>query len=1163
MIMSNFAESWKDLYKNYIGTINFVAGDYETLKSAIRQNIVNSIPENYTDFSDSSEVAMFSNSIAYLGENLHYRIDFSVHDLFPQTTERKKALLDFVKMLSYFPQRNICALGLGKIVSVRTDEDIEDSMGTSLAGQTIGWNDTSNDNWQEQFLTVMNAAFSSNNTFGNPKKTENINGVVTQIYQMNTEVNNACVYTFVSNINNESVSFDVVNPDLDLDNASIYERTPVPESSFQMIYRNDGAGNSSINTGFFVMWKQGTLTNAPYEILEKEQNRRIDINQPNINATDVWVTEEDTTTGLTKSVWTQIDNTEYLAYNTRDVNNKNLYKVETRDNDEITLVFGDGNFSNIPYGTYNFWYRSSSSNNLYIKADDIQNIAISIPYRSQNTSDTTTYHLLIVFSVADFSHIRQSSATESIEATRQAAPLVYSTQDRMVSNTDYNRYPLIAGDRIRVLKSLLRTYAGNSRYINFVDPTGTYTGMNVIGKDGYLYGHVLTNNVVTTITSEDEATKFINNIIIPTLSKMEMSSLYYDMYDGVMIPASGDDPYVWEPMSISGGTILSGRFRYGAGSMETLDNVVSFDSIKQQFNVGDSICFENDKNEILWLTIQSITEGTTEKNYTIEVSPMPDISQVWHLRHSDDNKSWSKMNCFNTSIASIQNQLIMNLQQPPNTFGITFDSYNRTWIFSNPDELSDEIKMIYVPEDNAHARPRVLNWFFRFTYNNPSQSWTVESREKYYAFGSEGETSFYFNSDNLDENGYFSTSDYIKIMNMNKEYTWKPYDTFIYSDGYVNPAKFKAKAFDYANSMNVINPLQFKEIISEKEDTLIFEKDTEYQVGNQIQFTNKNNPSAYLENDFKGSMWESTTKSGYYYCKYKCNAIYPAGTDLPKPVYQPKTKNKYIALSDGSIKYFEGGIWRAGDHFDYDIVDYISHYEGFDQDAKPVFYGDEGYLYYYNAKTHELTELDKSNYVIEQGATGLVFLWVHYPNEKQVIDPCTTNIVDMFVLTSTYYNEVMNWLSNGKIGEFPTAPTSTELSSIFAGIEEKKSISDTIIWHPVVYKKIFGYGSSTKNKCIFKVIKINDLVSDNEIKQLVVRLIDEYFQTLSVGETFYFSKLDSYIHVHSNGMINSVYPSSADNNDDYGTLLEIGCEDNELLLSTATVDNVQIISTIK
>ena len=1156
MANNNFAESWKDLYKQYIGTVNFVAGDYETLKDAIRQYIVNQIPENYTDFADSSEVAMFSNSIAYLGENLHQRIDFSVHNLFPQTTEKKQALLDFVKMLSYFPTRNICALGLGKIVSVSTNEDIEDSVGISLVNQTITWNDAANENWQEQFLTVINAALSANNQFGNPRKTDTIDGVITQVYQMNNEVNSQCCFPFTAAINSSRLSFNVVYPDIDLENASLYEQVPSPESSFQLIYRNDGSGNASINTGFYVMWKQGSLINLPQKILEKKQNNRISLTQQNINSTDVWFTELDTTTGLTTNVWTQVDNDEYLAYNTRSTEDKNLYKVETKNNDSIDIVFGDGNFSNIPYGTYNLWIRTSAGNeDLYIKPDNIQNVVVTIPYKSLNTKDTTTYNLTLVFSVADFSHIRQSSPSESMTTIKNAAPLVYSTQDRMVSNVDYNRYPLVAGDKLVVLKSLLRTYAGNSRYIKLTDNTGTYTGLNIVGKDGYVYGHIVTTSLTTPITNEDEATKFIKGILIPKMNRIEMSSLYYDMYDGQMIPESPTaDSYEWRPSEIMGGTIVSGMFYRD-------DEIIPYSSINGVISIGDSLCFETTntegEKEILWVTVQGLSQITSGDTYSLSISPTPDLEKVWHLRHGRGS-NWSKMYKFGTSLETIQQNLINKFLSPGETFGITFDPlFNGGWREST--DVSDEIKMVDVNEANANDRMKVLNWFFRFTYNNPTQQWTIESREKYYAFGSEGETSFYFNTTEIDDDGYFGTRDYVTVLNMNKEYTWKPYDSFVYQDGFINPTKFKAKAYDNVNSLNAINPLQFKEMISEKEDKMIFEKDTNYKVGEQIDFVDRNIETEYLANSYNGTMWGYTDKSGYYYTKYKC-MIYPAGTELPKQIWQPITHGSFIHMSNNTTQMFVGGRWNAGTTYDYDIVDYIESYSG--TGNTPGYYGEEGYIYDYNAKTHELTDMDKNDYIVENGVKNLKFLWVHYPNEKQVIDPCTTNIVDMYALTRSYYLEVKNWISNGKVDAFPTAPTSYEIESSMAGIEDKKMMSDTIVWHPVIYKLVFGYGSASRNKCIFKVVKLNNLVSDNEVKQLVIQLIDSYFETLSVGETFYFTKMASYIHAKSNGIINSIYPTTATNTDEFGALFEIGCEDNELLLSTATIDNVQIISTI-
>lgn len=1154
MESKNFAESWKNLYQDYIGTVNFAAGDFETLKSAIRQYIVNQIPENYTDFSDSSEVGMFSNSIAYLGENLHYRVDLSVHNLFPQTTERKQALLDFVKMLSYFPSRNICALGLGKIISLQTDEEIEDSLGKQLKNQTIKWNDSTNENWQEQFLTVINASLVSTNQFGNPKKTDVVDNVTTQLYQMNSLVNNECCFSFTRKITDKELPFNVVNSDIDLKESSVYEPTPVPENAFNFIYRNDGAGNKSVNTGFFVMWKQGRLVCNPYKFTSKEKNIRISLNLENVNENDVWFSELDTNTGLTTNIWTKLDKDEYLSYNNREITNKNLFKVETKIDDKIDVVFGDGNFANIPFGTYNLWTRISNGNDdIYIKPDDMQNIVVNIPYKSQNTKDTNTYTLTFVFSVASFEHIRQATSSETISNIRNAAPEVYSTQNRMISNTDYNRYPLTVGNQVVVLKSLLRTYAGNSRYIKLTDPTGTYTGINLVGKDGFVYGYTTTNIVSMPIRSEEDATKLIMEVIQPNLIKVETESMYYDNYTGFLVPSDSEEEYNVEPLQILGGTSFTCR-------LTSTEGIVKYETVKDVCNIGDIFCLKNEDGEISWVTIQGLNEKETQEDYELIISPTPDLSKKWHIRNIDDGESWSKYSYFKKTLGELVDELISKLQSPPKPFGITYDSVNMKWIMST--DLSDDAKMVDIAsESNVSNRAKLLNWFFRFTYNTSGEMWTIESRSKYYVFGSNGETTFYFDNSKIDSNGYFITKDYLKVIGVgNKEYTFKPYDSFSYPDGYVNNVKFKARSYDFSTSLNTINPLQFKEMISNKKNTIIFEKDTDTQVGSKISFIDRCISKQYGYDSMRGSMWECTTKSGYYYCKYKCNYI-KAGNVLDKNIWQPHNKGGYTVLSNGQFAYFEGSTFKVNTKYDYDIIDYIDHYEGEAGSYTPVFYGDEGYLYYFNAKTKTLTEMDRKDFDIEEGVDNMLFLWVHYPTEKQTIDPCATNIIDMYALPTTYYNEVNDWLSNGKQGSFPTAPTSYEIESIFKNIEDKKAMGDEMIWHPVVYKLIFGYGSASRNKCIFKIIKKNDLVSDNEIKQLVVKLIDNYISTLSVGESLYFSKLSTYIHSNSSDKIQSIRIVSSANTNENLNMYEIGCEDNELLLSTATVSNIQIIST--
>ena len=213
---------------------------------------------------------------------------------------------------------------------------------------------------------------------------------------------------------------------------------------------------------------------------------------------------------------------------------------------------------------------------------------------------------------------------------------------------------------------------------------------------------------------------------------------------------------------------------------------------------------------------------------------------------------------------------------------------------------------------------KVLNWFFRLRYNRPTETWNIESRSRSYIFGSKGENNFYFDTSKLDSNGNFITNDYVKVLAVgSKEYVWKPYDTISYDDGYVNPARFKAQAFDAQNSLNAINPMQFKEMTEIKSDTMVFYKDTETTVGEQLDAIIKDGTG------IEGSMWGSTTESGYYYTRYKCT-IYPAGTVLPHNIYAPINKaGTYTRLSNGKLRQFVGETFTKDSIYDFDIVEFV------------------------------------------------------------------------------------------------------------------------------------------------------------------------------------------------------------------------------------------------
>ena len=90
------------------------------------------------------------------GGNVSFRVDLNARENYLELAERRESVLRLARLLSYNPKRNQCANGLLKIASVSTTEEVKDSNNINLKDQTILWNDSSNTNWYEQFIKVLN-----------------------------------------------------------------------------------------------------------------------------------------------------------------------------------------------------------------------------------------------------------------------------------------------------------------------------------------------------------------------------------------------------------------------------------------------------------------------------------------------------------------------------------------------------------------------------------------------------------------------------------------------------------------------------------------------------------------------------------------------------------------------------------------------------------------------------------------------------------------------------------------------------------------------------------------------------------------------------------------------------------------------------------------------
>ena len=80
----------------------------------------------------------------------------------------------------------------------------------------------------------------------------------------------------------------------------------------------------------------------------------------------------------------------------------------------------------------------------------------------------------------------------------------------------------------------------------------------------------------------------------------------------------------------------------------------------------------------------------------------------------------------------------------------------------------------------------------------------------------------------------------------------------------------------------------------------------------------------------------------------------------------------------------------------------------------------------------------------------------------------------------------------------------------------------------------------------------------------MIAAINTYFalSNWDFGETFYFSELSAYLHSTLAPNIASVVIVPASESSAFGSLMQINAEYNEIIVSAATVDNVQIISAI-
>lgn len=1131
-------EDWTQVYEAFY-QINLQAYDFDTIRQSMVTYLRTTYADSFNDWIENNEFIFILDTIALIGQNLAFRMDMNTRENFMDTAERRASVLKLAKMISYSPKRCYPGRGLAKLTEISTNQDIRNSFGTSLKNKTIRWNDPADTNWYENFILVMNSAFIETNQFGDPIKKVTVDSVTNHLYRMNTIPMSAPNIPFKATINGESVTFDVVNPDID-SSGIVSERHPQPQEQKYIIYKNDGNGFSSPGTGFFVYFKQGSLSYSDFSFDQQIENRVTDVSTNNINELDVWV-QEITSDGVVRNKWTRVPSMESISYNSVDRQNKKIFSVITRDNDQISIKFPDLRSGTVPKGSFRFWYRVSNGETYTIKTSDIQSKSISYIYRTKSQTSSESSTLNIKFSLQFQTSLAQAS--ETLTQIKDRAPQLYYTQNRFVTGEDYNIAPLMLGDTVLKAKAINRIYSGQSRFIDINDSTGKYQNTDIFADDGAMYKDTVQGTSSIALPTTKSSTAIVIDEIQPLIGANAVIQLYQDYDDNTVAISTSQ---TWTPAYNSNYTTNT----YG----RLLAN-----SAAVTYDIGTLLNFVTSSGDDYWTSVVNVIGDY----------------MVLSLAVTKDSIASEYIKPFNVKFTNAEVQSIAAFIDSKTDFVLIYDPNTVTWIPVSGTYTTSTVTY------NSTVYPILI--IAEYT----SKAWNFTSNGIDYVFVGGDKVKFYFvSTDNITDISTGTVqSDKIGVLSYNTNFTnntgyssdtnFQILDSMNQANGYIDGSRVIITSSSRDTNGIPLNPNEFEKIVptwTGTDDTkynqmLIFIQNTDFTIdlvdvtSTDFTFfdstwtytqTNVNSETvAYKKTAFQRNLDMRSTSIGDLYDKGTGFVIGFAYNGDYYFVEQNLSSNderlgnflSNLTLStDTTAITVEEAFYRA--------IQNLS-VSGVDEKLTLTYYGYE--------------DVSSSYFVKTSARIGINYHWKHYAPDDNRIDPSRTNLIDMYVLTNAYNTEVNLWLKNNDGSEFPKPPTSVELKEMFEDVEAKTVVSDSLIWNSATYLKLFGSTADYDYQADFKVVKMtNTTLSDDEIKQNVISLINTFFavDNWDFGDTFYFTELASYIHVNMSSDISSVVIVPLNPSSKFGQLFEIPSQSEQLFLSTATVDNVIIVDSL-
>jgi len=1124
-------QDWTRIYQTFKNA-DFKSYDFENLRRVIITNLRENFPEDFNDYIESSEYLALIDAVAFLGQSLAFRIDLNSRENFIELASRKESVLRLARMLSYNAKRTKSASGFLKFTSISTSEPLRDSNGKNLAQQNISWNDASNPSWLEQFTLIINSALIDNTEFGRPQNFANIQGIPTEQYRFRSINNGITLFSFDKVVAGRSAAFEIVST-IFKDQNFVYEESPKPRNPLAFIYRNDGRGPSSPNSGFFLMFKQGRLELADFQIETPGPNEKVLINSSNINNDDVWLYSLNAEQQQ-QDEWVQVPALvgNNIAFNSISQNIRNIYSVITKNQDKIELQFADGVFGNKPQGSFRVFFRISNGLSYRITPNEMRGIAITVPYTNRLGQSHTLRITLGLQTTVD-----NAAESESADAIRVNAPALYYTQNRMITAEDYNLAPLSSSQNIVKVKSINRTSSGISRNFDIIDASGKYSSVNVFADDGYIYKQESEFVLTAKFKTRVDIINFIRKKIEPIFVRNDVYNYYITKFNKIEF---FDDNLIWtqvtSDINLSTGYInfipdfaISRLGNFSSGNLRFFANDALVKFVPphgKAFKNGQLVTKNlNDFDQVdrLWTKVIRIVgdgtaggtgilstgEGTVLFNDQVPTGAI--LKQI--------------IPRFARSITQSLEEKMIELVLKKFNFGLRYDVELLQWKIITLDNLNLISPFSLGNAGDTASLNLDSSWLLSFV--EEADEYFIRVRNLKYTFGSIEQNRFYFDKNERAFNEKLGkvVKDQVKILGINasplvansqnvligKDISFEINDTVKFNDGYESTEQVEITFFDSDRDGVIDNPESFKQVSGADQDlNFLFFKETLDANGNLIFKLIPGNIDRSVENS--------------------------------PPVYRFNDQDKTIKL--------------AAKQNDIDI----------NQEA------DGQLFYFYSPNEDAVKSVDKNtntfvyenSYRANVGRSQLKFQYIHNASFDRRIDPSVSNIIDVYLLSRQYDKEFRQFLTSN--GVQPEIPTTDQLRIEYGKpLEKVKSISDEIIYHPAKYKILFGSKATEDLQSRFKIVKNkNSVIDNNDLKVRVIQAINEFFDinNWEFGDRFYLSELITYITIQVAPDISNIVMVPKKKKQNIISLYEIQSRPDELFISGAVVDDIEIVESI-